>query len=430
MLPNVIAVILAGGQGSRLFPLTAKRAKPAVPIAGKFRLIDISFSNCLHSDIRKMFVLTQFASESLHRHIHQTYQMPAWSSGFVQILAAEQTVENKNWYQGTADAVRQNLNYLLQQGIDYYLILSGDHLYRMDYRKLLATHRESGADVTVSVLPVNRKDAHHFGILKTDGAGQISDFHEKPTSNAILDAFSPNQDWLQKQGANTNHDLMLASMGIYIFSREALINILNKSDESDFGKGIFPQAINEYRVVAHYFDDYWEDIGTIKAFYESMISLTDEKPPFEFYSEHNPIYTHARFLPGARIHNCEITESIISDAARLQDSRIHKSIVGIRSLIHSNASLSKVILMGADYMEESDDWKNNKEKHAPDLGIGSGTIIENALIDKNARIGKNVRMLADGRPQEADGENYHIRDGILIIPKDAIIPDNSVIGNA
>ncbi|MFQ5629111.1 MAG: sugar phosphate nucleotidyltransferase, partial [bacterium] len=304
MLENVIAVILAGGQGARLWPLTELRAKPAVPIAGKFRLIDISFSNCLHSDIRKIFVLTQFASKSLHRHIGATYPFPPWSRGFVQILAAQQTMESKTWYQGTADAVRQNLEFLVQKGIDHYLILSGDHLYRMDYRDMLKTHIASKADVTVSVIPVAREKAHHFGILKTDAHGQISDFHEKPGSLDILDEYKPNQDWLRNNCQTDMEESVLASMGIYIFSRKALFVMLDQTQESDFGKGIFPKAIKQYKVIAHCFNGYWEDIGTIKAFYESMIALTEPNPRFDFYNDRIPVFTHARFLPGARIHDC------------------------------------------------------------------------------------------------------------------------------
>ncbi|MFQ5632201.1 MAG: glucose-1-phosphate adenylyltransferase [bacterium] len=427
MLENVIAVILAGGQGSRLWPLTEKRAKPAVPIAGKFRLIDISFSNCLHSDVRKIFVLTQFASKSLHRHISATYPFPQWSRGFVQILAAQQTMESKTWYQGTADAVRQNLEFLVQKGIDHYLILSGDHLYRMDYRDMLKTHTESKADVTVSVIPVAREKAHHFGILKTDEHGQISDFHEKPDSLDILDEYKPNQDWLRNNCLTDKEDCVLASMGIYIFSRKALFVMLDQTNESDFGKGIFPKAIKQFKVVAHCFNDYWEDIGTIKAFYESMIALTEQKPRFDFYNDRIPVFTHARFLPGARIHGCNIAESIICDAARMQNATIHKSIIGIRSMVREGAKLDRVVLMGADFAETETEKADCVNTGKPLVGIGEGSIIEKAIIDKNARIGKNVRMLVEGRPQEIDEKNYAIRDGILIVPKNAVIPDGSIV---
>lgn len=427
MLENVIAVILAGGQGKRLWPLTAKRAKPAVPIAGKFRLIDISFSNCLHSDIRKMVVLTQFASQSLHRHINQTYPFPPWSSGFVQILAAQQTLENTNWYQGTADAVRQNLNYLDYKGVDYYLILSGDHLYRMDYRQMLSTHIAAGADVTVSVLPVSKSKARHFGVVKTDKDGRISAFYEKPQSEEILAAYRPNQEWMAAQGADRRSDHLLASMGIYLFSRKTLTEVLYSNPKSDFGKDIFPEAISKYKVVAHFFNDYWEDIGTIRAFYDSMIALTDPRPKFDFYSETWPVYTRARYLPGSRIHDCQITESIVCDAARMKQARIHKSIVGIRSMIRVGAVLDRVVLMGADYTEESSDMNSNRSNGRPDMGVGENTVIEKAIIDKNARIGRNVRILEEGRPEEAIGENFAIRDGIVIIPKSAVVPDDTVI---
>lgn len=427
MLENVIAIILAGGQGTRLWPLTARRAKPAVPIAGKFRLIDIAFSNCLHSDIRKIFVLTQFASKSLHRHINATYPFPPWSRGYVQILAAQQTIENTGWYQGTADAVRQNLEYLNQDGIDHYLILSGDHLYRMDYRDMLKTHIAHEADVTVSVVPVAPEQAHHFGILKTDDEGRISAFYEKPKSMDILEEYKPNQDWLAKNCQHPANGSVLASMGIYLFRRETLFNLLRGTPESDFGKGIFPQAIQEHRVVAHCFNDYWEDIGTIRKFYEAMIALTDPEPRFDFYDEHWPIFTHARFLPGARIHGCEITESIICDAARMKGARINKSIVGIRSIIQSGAVLDHVVLMGADFTETPEQRRQAEANGIPPVGIGEGARIERAIIDKNAHIGRGVVCLAEGRPQQAEAEHYTIRDGIVIIPKNAIVPDRTII---
>lgn len=427
MLENVIAIILAGGQGARLWPLTATRAKPAVPIAGKFRLIDISFSNCMHSDIRKIFVLTQFASKSLHRHINATYPFPPWSRGYVQILAAQQTVENTTWYQGTADAVRQNLEYLDQQGIEHYLILSGDHLYRMDYRDMLKTHLQYKADVTVSVIPVQRENAYHFGILKTDDSGRISEFHEKPKSIDILEEYKPNQTWLRNNCSTNMDDAVLASMGIYIFSREALFEMLTQRPESDFGKGIFPKAIQKYGVYAHCFNDYWEDIGTTKAFYDSMIALTDPNPRFDFYNDRMPIFTHARFLPGARIHNCTITESIICDAARMQDAIIHKSIIGIRSMVREKSRLDHVVLMGADFAETDKEKEECNISGMPLVGIGEGSEIEKAIIDKNARIGKNVKMLVEGRPPEMDAENYAIRDGILIVRKGAFIPDSTIV---
>jgi glucose-1-phosphate adenylyltransferase len=427
MLENVIAVILAGGQGARLWPLTATRAKPAVPIAGKFRLIDISFSNCLHSDIRKIFVLTQFASKSLHRHISATFPFPPWSRGYVQILAAQQTVENSTWYQGTADAVRQNLAFLDQPGIEHYLILSGDHLYRMDYREMLDTHLQCQADVTVSVIPVQRENAYHFGILKTDESGRISDFYEKPKSFDILDDYKPNQNWLLKNCLTDMDDSVLASMGIYIFSRKALFEMLNQNPESDFGKGIFPKAIQKYGVYAHCFNGYWEDIGTTKAFYDAMIALTDPEPRFDFYNDRMPIFTHARFLPGARIHNCNITESIICDAARMRDATIHKSIIGIRSMVREKSRLDHVILMGADFAETAKEKEKENASGMPLVGIGEGSVIEKAIIDKNARIGKEVKMLVEGRPPEMDAEYYAIRDGILIIRKGAIIPDGTVV---
>ncbi len=422
MLTNVAAIVLAGGQGTRLWPLTQKRAKPAVPIAGKFRLIDIAMSNCLHSDVRKMYVLTQFASESLHRHINQTYLFPAWSTGFTQILAAQQTMENKDWYQGTADAVRQNLAYLDSKEFDYYLILSGDHLYRMDYREMLKTHQQSGADVTVSVLPVSREKAAQFGVLQTDINGRISAFYEKPKDEQILERFTPDPAWLQRQGWSKQADVLLASMGIYIFSRRALFKMLQDSSAGDFGRGIFPEAIERYHVQAHYFDDYWEDIGTIRSFYDAMINLTEPEPKFDFYREDRPVYTHARFLPGARIDECTVHESVICDAARLDHATISKSIIGIRSRVTTGARLEHVYLMGADYMESV---QESRAAGKIPLGVGENSIIEDALIDKNARIGRNVTMLRAGRRRNADEELFSIRDGILIVPKGTEIPDGA-----
>ena len=427
MLENFIAVILAGGRGTRLWPLTAKRAKPAVPIAGKFRLIDIAISNSLHSGIRKIYIMTQFASESLHRHIHQTYTFPPFSRGFITILAAQQTLDNKGWYQGTADAVRQNLNYLDQKGVEYYLILSGDHLYRMDYREMLQTHNEHNADITVSVYPVDINQAGEFGVLKTDDEGRILDFYEKPKDRHIFDQFSPNQAWLRDNHIEAGGQVLLASMGIYLFSRKALFEILAENTGSDFGREIFPQAIQKYKVVAHPFTGYWEDIGTIRSFYDAMLMLTDENPQFDFFDENRPIYTHARFLPGSRIDRCEIRESLICDAARVTRATIDKCIIGIRSRVSPGVTLRRVVLMGADYFEDEADLQENRRLRRPDVGIGADSVIEEAIIDKNARIGRNVSMVSSGRPREATHSNYAIRDGILIVPKSAVIPDGFVM---
>ena len=428
IIDNFVAIVLAGGQGSRLSPLTEKRSKPAVPIAGKFRLIDIAMSNCLHSGIRKMFVLTQFASESLHRHLTQTYPFAPWSNGFAQILAAQQTLSNTNWYQGTADAVRQNLIYLSNKKFEYFIILSGDHLYRMNYQKMLDTHKAQQADVTVSVLPIGKENADQFGVLKTDNKGKIVSFYEKPDSPELLKLFSPNMQWVKAQGYAGSTDCMLASMGIYIFSRKALFDMLEESNESDFGKGIFPQAIKKYNVVAHYFDSYWEDIGTIKSFYEAMIDLTKPAPKFNFYEENRPIYTHARFLPGAQINECKISRSLVCDAARLDNSEINDSIIGVRSVVQKGCKLDGVVLMGADFMETDHELKENDKNGLPRVGIGKNSIIEKAIIDKNARIGENVKMKVAGRVKEKTEKNYSIKEGILIVPKDAVIAHDSEIG--
>lgn len=428
MMDNLVAMILAGGQGARLMPLTVSRAKPAVPIAGKFRLIDVPISNCLHSDIRKIYIITQFASHSLHRHIHQTYQFPPFAKGFAAILAAEQTAERKEWYQGTADAVRQNLNHIRMKGIDYVLILSGDHLYRMDYRDMVHTHEKTGADVSVAVLPVQRRDAHHFGILKTDYMGKILDFYEKPQDEHVLNEFVPNPQWLQTYGGENVHDKFIASMGIYLFNRDVLLDILENSLASDFGREVFPDAITRYNVVAHLFKGYWEDIGTIKAFYDAMIMLTDDEPLFRFFDENQPIYTRARFLPASRIDGCEIHQSTVCEAAQLTHAKLNKCIIGIRSVVKPHAELDHVVLMGADYIETDAEIRENVELNRPNVGIGEGAVIQKAIIDKNARIGRGVHMPVQGRPQEAQTENYWIRDGILIVPKNAVIEDGVVVG--
>lgn len=427
MQENVIAVILAGGKGTRLWPLTAKRAKPAVPIAGKYRLIDVSMSNALHSGVHKIVILTQFASESLHRHIHQTYFYPHFSRGFAQILAAQQTLEHTNWYQGTADAVRQNLANLDQKGIEYYLILSGDHLYRMDYRELLKTHIESGAEVTVSGYLIPPHMAPHFGILQIDSSGRIISFHEKPQNPQMMTDFIPNSSWMREKGFQDQKGHLLASMGIYVFSRKALFELLDECTGSDFGKEIFPYAIGKRLVVAHPFRGYWEDIGTIEAFFNAMIALTDPEPKFRFYDENYPIYTHPRPLPGTRLYDCHVEDSIVCDGGMLYQASILKSIIGIRSFVREGAKLAHVVLMGADYWEDEEDAEANRAAQRPPLGIGENSIIEKAIIDKNARIGREVKLLQANRPEEAVAENYAIRNGILIVPKGAVIQDGFTI---
>lgn len=409
---DVLAVILGGGKGSRLYPLTKHRAKPAVPFGGKFRIIDIPISNCLNSNIDKIYILTQFNTESLHRHIYSTYRLGRFTNGFVDILAAQQTTENMDWYQGTADAVRQNLEYIKQVNAKYTIILSGDHLYRMDYNHFLNTHIENSADITISVKPVSRSAAPGFGILRTDRAGRIQQFVEKPAPEQLDQARSPGLP---------EETPFLASMGIYIFTTKVLIDILNKISSDDFGKHIIPASITEYNVFAHSFSGYWRDIGTMESFFNANLELTSLKPPFTFYDEDFPIYTRARSLPGSRVDNCNFEHTLLADGCFIEDSRIKKSVLGIRTIICKNSTLENCVVMGSDFYESRD------EKCPVPPGIGKNCVIKNAIIDKNARIGNNVRIINRDNVRTADGENYYIREGIVVIPKNTTIPDDQII---
>jgi glucose-1-phosphate adenylyltransferase len=425
---EVIGVILAGGKGSRLWPLTQLRSKPAVPIAGRFRLIDIPISNCLHSEIRKIFVLTQFNSESLNRHLAQTYSMPAITMGFVQILAAQQTGGHFDWYQGSADAVRQNLAYLWNKNTEYYVILSGDQLYRMDYQKLLAFHIEKKADITISGYPIAAWQSHRFGIIKPDLNGQIVDYLEKPENSEEIRSRFGCAKAFQTAGLKTNHEL-LGSMGIFIFSKNVLFEILNNRADADFGSGIFPGILpeNRYRFFTYYFDGYWEDIGTIATFFNAMIDLTRPQPKFDFYDSYQPIFTHPRFLPGVKLTNSYFDNSILCEGAIIKQAQVYDSIVGIRSIIREHTKLSRVVMMGADYYHTGADYEPTLTSHGQ-IGIGRNCVIEDAIIDKNAVIGNNVKILRGNRPEKlVDAGNYVIKDRIVIIPKNAQLPDDTEI---
>ena len=417
---NVIGAILGGGQGTRLFPLTQLRSKPAVPIGGKYRLIDIPISNCLHSGINRIFALTQFNSASLHRHISTTYRFDSFSDGFVEILAAEQTQDSVDWYQGTADAVRQQLRHLLSRRADQVLILSGDHLYRMDYRAFVEEHRARGADVSIAVKPVTRQAAPALGIVQVNAQGRIVDFREKPQDEAELDA-------LRLPAAAAPEACYMASMGIYVFEPQVLVSLLMSSDQDDFGKHIIPGAIDKIGVFAHTFEGYWEDIGTIRSFYEANLALTDRQPSFDFYRADAPVYTHARFLAGTRLENCHIERGIICEGSSIQSARIERSVIGIRSVIGANCQIANTIVMGADSEESPADRARNAAQGIPDMGIGANSTITGAIIDKNARIGERVCIINKDRGIEADETNYHIRDGIVVVPKDAVIPSGTVI---
>ena len=426
---NVIAVILGGGAGTRLFPLTRDRAKPSVPIAGKFRLVDIPISNCLHSGMERIYVLTQFNSVSLNRHIAQTYRFDTYRRGFVQILAAQQTLEGETWYQGTADAVRHNKSYIINPRFsdDYVLILAGDHLYRMDYRKMLAVHAESNADITVAVIPVARDVVHGLGILQINWEGRIVNFVEKPQTDDELAGLTLQEDILVSRGIDAQGREFIASMGIYIFDRSVLEAVLEDTSNVDFGRNIIPQSIHTKRVFAYVFDGYWEDIGTIKAFYQANIGLTDISPPFNFYDEHTPIYTHRRHLPSTKVNSSSVRSSILAEGSIIDDSEIDRSIIGIRSLISSQSRIYQSILMGADYYETDEQRAQNRAAGVPNVGVGESCLIRGAIIDKNARIGDNSIIANTDNRENFDGEHYYIRDRIVIIPKDAVIMPGTVI---
>lgn len=419
---------MAGGAGTRLWPLTKNRAKPAVPLAGKFRLIDIPISNCINSGVRKIFILTQFNSTSLNRHITQTYFFAPFSEGFVQILAAQQTAETKDWYQGTADSVRKNLRYLMWKGMDYHLILAGDHLYSMDYRDMLKYHMESGADVTVSVLPVNGQQVGGFGILKLNKKGQIVDFMEKPGKDVNLDPYRVPEGWMKEKGFDPAAKPYLGSMGIYIFNRHVLEELLTESDHEDFGKAVIPYAIKTRKVYGYVFNGYWEDVGTIGSYYDAMMDLVQPVPKFNFYRAKSPIYTRPRYLPGAKISGCHVCRTVINEGAIIEESFIEDSMIGIRSRIRKGSKITHSVILGRDFYETAEDKKENEKSGIPDTGIGFDCVIEKAIIDKNARIGSNVKILDQNRNREVENENYTIKDGIVIVPKNAIIQPGEVIG--
>lgn len=415
-MAKVTSIILAGGQGRRLHPLTQARSKPAVPIGGKFRLIDIPISNCLHHGIRTIWVLTQFASESLHRHIFQTYRLDVFSPGFVSVLAASETVDSKSWYQGTADAVRKNMANFKQAG-DTILLLSGDHLYRMDFNKFIQFHQANGADISLSVVPVERSKVRELGIMKLDLDFRVSDFVEKPTEDVIIDEFVIPDELRAKSefsgaGREKTH---VGSMGIYIFNKKVLFDLLDKYDYDDFGKQIIPAAISNYKVCAYPFTGYWEDIGTIKAFFDAHIDMTKPVPPFDFYDQEKPIFTHARFLPAAKITGSIINSSIVCEGSMIEDATISDSVIGVRAVIRSGTRLTRVVYMGADFYE--------KERHDGDgLGIGRNCVIQNAIIDKDARIGDHVELINKEGIVNGEKDGILVRDGIIVVPKSTRIP--------
>lgn len=419
-MDNILAMVLGGGRGTRLYPLTKFRSKPAVPIAGKYRLIDIPLSNCINSGLSRIYVLTQFNSASLHRHIRATYNFDVFDRGFVEILAAQQTLTRSDWYQGTADAVRQNLAYIDREDFDYVLILSGDQLYRMDYRELIAAHERTGADVTIAAIPVTKGAASGLGIMRIDEHGQVRGFLEKPKTEEELKYMRTDPDWLSQFGLQAAGREYLANMGIYLFSKKTLVDALEKTDYRDFGKEVFPASIRSRQVFVYLFDGYWEDIGTIGAFYEANIALTRPNAPFSLEHPQAPIYTRARFLPPSRIEMATVQASLVADGCVIgSGSVIENSIIGLRSIIGRNCVIRNSIIMGNDYYD-LDETKDGK----PPMIIGENSYIENAIVDKNCRIGKNVRIVNTVGLKEMPENNFcMIRDGVVVISKETVLPD-------
>ncbi len=422
---RTLALVLGGGRGTRLYPLTKYRAKPAVPLAGKYRLIDIPLSNCINSGVNRIYVLTQFNSTSLHRHIRRTYAFDQFGEGFVEILAAQQTLENSDWYQGTADAVRQNLRHLEQSEVDHVLILSGDQLYRMNFAEMMASHRRAGADVTIAGMPVDRNTAKAMGIMRLDDTGRVAGFLEKPQTEKEMDMVRMEPEWIEQRGIPSRGRDMLASMGIYLFNRPALIDLLTKTDYHDFGREIFPAAVRTHRVQVHLFDGYWEDIGTIRSFYEANLAMAARDAPFHLASGNAPIFTRARFLPPSRIDQATIRGSLVSDGCTIEEgATIENSVVGLRCRIGRNVTIRNSILMGADFYDTDEERAASRAQKSPPLGIGPGSVIEGAIIDKNCRIGANVRIVNDHRWETSpETPQAMVADGIVIVQKEAVLPD-------
>lgn len=429
-MKRVLAIILGGGAGTRLYPLTKLRAKPAVPLAGKYRLIDIPVSNCINSEITKIYVLTQFNSASLNRHLSRTYNFSSFSEGFVEVLAAQQTAENPSWFQGTADAVRQYLWLFQEWDIDYYLILSGDHLYRMNYAEFIERHQETNADITLSVVPIDEKRASSFGLMKIDDNGRVVDFSEKPKGQA-LKQMQVDTTVLGLNPEQAQESPYIASMGIYVFNKQVMADLLeNNPEQTDFGKEIIPHASTQYNLQAFLFQDYWEDIGTIEAFYESNLALTKQPiPPFSFYDEKAPIYTRSRYLPPTKLLDCKITESIIGEGCIIKQCQINHSVLGIRTLIETNSTIEDTLIMGADYYEPFLERQKSLQDGKIPVGIGKNTLIRRAIVDKNARIGSNVQIINKDRVEESnrEDEGFYIRSGVVVILKNAVIADGTVI---
>lgn len=425
IMKNVLTLILGGGRGTRLFPLTRFRSKPAVPLAGKYRLIDIPISNCINSGMNRIYVLTQFNSVSLHRHIRRTYNFDHFTGGFVEILAAQQTIEDTGWYQGTADAVRQNLRYMQPKEIDYVLILSGDQLYRMNFAAMLTNHVQSGADASIAAMPVAREVASALGIMKVDDSGRIRGFKEKPQSQEEMDEVRMDPAWIDARGVESKGRDLLASMGIYLFNRDILVDILSTTEFQDFGKEIFPASIEDKRVQTFLFDGYWEDIGTIGAFYECNLELARENPPFDFSSAESPIYSRARFLPPTRFDDATVRGSMVADGCEIHPGAvIENSVIGLRCHIGRDTVIRNSVVMGADFYESEAEMRTDAADGTPKVGIGANCHIEGAIVDKNCRVGNNVIVKNESQREEAEiNESVCIRDKIVVLQKDAVLPD-------
>ena len=425
MMKKMVCIILGGGKGTRLFPLTEFRSKPAVPLGGKFRLIDIPISNCINSGINQIYLLTQFNSVSLHRHIRQTYTFDRFGGGFVEILAAQQTNEGELWYQGTADAVRKQLRYLEQPGIEHVLVVSGDQIYRMNYEQMLRTHVDSRADATIAALPVHREAASAFGIMRIDGTGRVQGFLEKPTTDDELKIVRTDPSWFDSQGIPSKGRECLASMGIYLFNRDVLVEILSKNNYQDFGKEVFPLSIRARRVQCHLFDGYWEDVGTIRSFYDANLAIASASPPLNFADEEAPIYSRARQLPSTRIEGATVSNSLISDGCVIgKGAVIENSVIGLRCHIGQNVTIRNSIIMGADLYDSEAQVATNARAGRPNLGIGSDSVLEGVIADKNCAIGHKVRIQArPGMEANCDLNGAYVRDGIIIVPKDGVLPD-------
>lgn len=420
---------MGGGRGTRLYPLTKYRCKPAVPLAGKYRLVDIPISNCINSGFDSIYLLSQFNTASLHKHIQQTYKFDSFGNGFVDILAAEQTDSGGDWYQGTADAVRKNMHHFERHGeVCHYLILSGDQLYQMNFKEMLNRHIANNADITIAAKPMPKSEASSLGVMRVNDGLEIVEFAEKPKDEKVINTFLVG-DNLKHNLKDPNADYCLASMGIYIFSQRVLEEAMSGS-EMDFGKEIIPGLLGRKKLCAYIFDGYWEDIGTVGAFFEANLALTEPNPEFDFHKQDKPIYTHCRFLPGAKIFGTKIDRANIADGSVIRADSLERCVIGIRSIIEGETSLKNVIMMGADYYESQEECEYNISRGVPPIGIGRNCKIENAIIDKNARIGDNCVLSPKGKPDKWEAEGLYVRDGVLIVTKQAVIASNTIVHGA